>query len=70
MENLLHDRYTVFAPGVAVGDLDADRDGAITISDTAPFNQTWGTAEVFPGVVGLLGAGCSSPTMAISVFFV
>ena len=52
MENLLHDRYTVFAPGISVGDLDADHDGAITTSETAQFNQTWGTAEVFPGVVG------------------
>ena len=24
MENLLHDRYTVFAPGIAADDLDAD----------------------------------------------
>lgn len=59
LENLLHDRYTVFAPGVAVGDLERQ-------SDTAPFNQTWGPAEVFPGVVGLVGSGCSASAKYIA----
>lgn len=66
MENLYHDRYTVFAPGMAVGDLDSNHDGTITTSDTAPFNETWGPTDVFPGVVGLLGSGCSPGAMAIA----
>jgi ABC-type branched-subunit amino acid transport system substrate-binding protein len=66
MQNLLHDRYTVFAPGMAVGDLDTDRDGAIMTNDVARFNKTWGPTEVFPGVVGLLGPGCSDSSLQVA----
>ena len=41
MENLLHDIYTVFAPGVAVGDLDADQRAKLRdIVDKCPVHRT------------------------------
>ena len=62
LRNLFDEEYPVFAPGVAVGDLDANGDGTITHAEISPLTQVWNNSVVTTQPVGFMGGGCTSAT--------
>jgi ABC-type branched-subunit amino acid transport system substrate-binding protein len=65
LTNIFDKRYDLFAPGVAIADLDVDNSGRIETSDTAPLNRWADSTEISPDPVGLLGSGCSGTAINI-----
>jgi len=65
IQNAFDRKYTAFAPGVPLDELDANQDGVIDLADTENFSETW-TGEQVRSPVGLLGCGCSKNTIQVN----
>jgi hypothetical protein len=65
IQNVFEQKYTAFAPGVPLDELDVNKDGVIDSSDTQNFSKTWTNKQV-PRPVGLVGGGCSKTTMQVN----
>ncbi|CAK0836431.1 unnamed protein product [Prorocentrum cordatum] len=67
LRNLYDREYPyIFAPGVALEDLNTDNESAITTEDVEQFYEVWNATVVSSKPVGFLGSGCSGGAMDIA----